>query len=579
VKILYTQAITAGSSSDMTISIIESEENQEDTIDFHYFHADIIRDSLGGEIRITVASEAAIIVVKPISTSVEILWHQLKEVFINQIFLNSKQNKGIRIRNFVLESYYNWINKARGVLTKTSLSYKVRWFLGELLMVAPNSSIRKIGQLLEANKQKLLKQYLLANMDSMILNLKTIATKLKNTKSARPGLHQLLKISESGTVQIDNYSFLRHLLLNLFDEEDEIIKQHIALLDRIHAKVHSTYQEILIDGVQRHLEKLGEEDNTYYDILITDLQESMENVDRRESLLKKVSSKKDDLIIAEFISDSNGDKLEIETKNFKVLKQDKEFGINRIEDFEYFILTEIEKAVKYSEQNILSKKYEDISSESKNVINGIRKNIHTGKSNEIGPYSLRNQRKTEEKNKIQSSFQREMNFLQTIADIADTKLEEMVVKDEQKGILSSVDSVSDDINKLHVSDMFKTMDISNVRISPSKRQTMLQKTQRDVRDTQCNDKTDLRTKLSNRKDLIENKITSTDPLEEFQKFIWIINEKKNIAQFKKKLQIPSARYDITEPRQLKYEKKYTDKDKNKGNKLKSHIVKHIDDEL
>ncbi|KAH0949561.1 hypothetical protein HN011_001028 [Eciton burchellii] len=576
---LNRHAITAGSSSDMTISIIESEENQEDTIDFHYFHADIIRDSLGGEIRITVASEAAIIVVKPISTSVEILWHQLKEVFINQIFLNSKQNKGIRIRNFVLESYYNWINKARGVLTKTSLSYKVRWFLGELLMVAPNSSIRKIGQLLEANKQKLLKQYLFANMDSMILNLKTIATKLKNTKSARPGLHQLLKISESGTVQIDNYSFLRHLLLNLFDEEDEIIKQHIALLDRIHAKVHSTYQEILIDGVQRHLEKLGEEDNTYYDILITDLQESMENVDRRKSLLKKVSSKKDDLIIAEFISDSNGDKLEIETKNFKVLKQDKEFGINRIEDFEYFILTEIEKAVKYSEQNILSKKYEDISSESKNVINGIRKNVHTGKSNEIGPYSLRNQRKTEEKNKIQSSFQREMNFLQTIADIADTKLEEMVVKDEQKGILSSVDSVSDDINKLHVSDMFKTMDISNVRISPSKRQTMLQKTQRDVRDTQCNDKTDLRTKLSNRKDLIENKITSTDPLEEFQKFIWIINEKKNIAQFKKKLQIPSARYDITEPRQLKYEKKYTDKDKNKGNKLKSHIVKHIDDEL
>jgi len=563
----------------MAIPIIESEENQEDTIDFHYFHADIIRDSLGGEVRITVASEAAIIVVKPVSTSVEILWHQLKEVFINQLFFNSKQNKDIRIRNFILESYYNWINKARGVLTKTSLSYKVRWFLGELLMVAPNSSIKKIGQLLEANKQKLLKQYLLTNMDSMILNLKTIATKFKNTKSARPGLQQLFKISESGSMQIDNYSFLHHLLLNLFDEEDEIIKQHIVFLDRVHAKVHTTYQEILIDGVQRHLAKLREEDNTYYDILIIDLQKNMENIDKRENLLKKVSFKKDDLIITEFISDSNGDKLEIETKNFKVLKQDKEFGINRIEDFEYFILTEIEKAVKYSEENILQK-YEDINGKSKNVVKGIRKNIDTGKSNEIGPYFLQNQHKDEEKNKIQSSFQREMNFLQTIADIADTKLEEMAVKDAQKRILSSADSISDDITKLHVSDMPKTMDISNVRIpSSNKRQAVLQKTQRDISDAQYNDKTDLKTKSSNRKDLIENKIISTDPLEEFQKFIWIINEKKNIAQFQKKLQISSARYDIAKPGQLKYEKKYINKDKNKENKLKSHIVKHIDDEL
>jgi len=577
-KILYMQAITTGSNSDMAIPIIESEENQEDTIDFHYFHTDIIRDSLGGEVKITVASEAAIIVVKPVSTSVEILWHQLKEVFINQIFLNSKQNKGIRIRNFILESYYNWINKARGVLTKTSLSYKVRWFLGELLMVAPNSSIKKIGQLLEANKQKLLKQYLLTNMDSMILNLKTIATKLKNTKSARPELQQLLKILEYGIVQIDNYSFLHHLLLNLFEEEDEIIKQHIALLDRVHAKVHTTYQEILTDGVQRHLKKLGEEDNTYYDILITNLQKNMENIDKREKLLKKISFEKDDLIIAEFISDSNGNKLEIETKNFKVLKQDKEFGINRIEDFEYFILTEIEKAVKYSEQNILQK-YEDISGESKNAVRETRKNIDTGKSNEIDLYSLRNQRKDEEKNKIQSSFQREMNFLQTIADIADTKLDEMAIKDEQKGILSSADSVPDDIIKLHVSDMSKIMDIPNIKIpSSNKRQAVLQETQRDISDAQHNDKTDLRTKSSNREDLIENKIIPTDPLEEFQKFIWIINKKKNIVQFQKELQISDVRYDI-ESGQLKYEKKYTDKNKNKENKLKSHIVKHIDDEL
>ncbi|XP_026825887.1 ER degradation-enhancing alpha-mannosidase-like protein 3 isoform X2 [Ooceraea biroi] len=577
-EILCTQAITTGSSSDITIPIIESEEDQEDTIDFHYFHADIIRDSLGGEIRITVASEAAIIVVKPVSTSVEILWHQLKEVFIKQIFLNSKQNKGIRIRNFILESYYNWINKARGVLTKTSLAYKVRWFLGELLMVAPNSSIRKIGQLLEANKQKLLKQYLLTNMDSMMLNLKTIATKLKNMKSVRPEMQHLLKILESGIMQIENYSFLRHLLINLFDEEDEIIKRHIALLDRVHAKVHTTYQEILIDGVQRHLEKLGEEDGSYYDILITDLQSNLKNTDKRENLLEKVSSKKDDLVVAEFISDSNGDKLETETRNFKILKKDKEFDINRIDDFEYFILTEIEKAVKYSEQNILQK-YEDTSDESKNVIKKSKKNINAAKSNEIS--SLQNQHK--EKNKIPDSFQEEMNSLRTVTEMANTKLEEMVVKDKQKKIFHSADSVPDDTTKLHVSDMPKmpkTMDISNIRTAFSnKRHALLQEVQNDVTDAQRNDKTDLRTKSSSRKNLIENTIIPTDSMEEFQKFVWVINGKKDFVQ--KKSQISDTRCSIAEPSQLKYEKKYTDKDKNKEDKLntQSHTVKHIDDEL
>lgn len=557
----------------MMIPVIESQENQEDAIDFHYFHAEIIKDSLGGEVRITAASEATIIVLRPVSTPIEILWHQLKEVFVNQIFLNTKQNKGIRIRSFILESYYNWINKARGVLTKTSLSYKVRWFLSELLVVAPNSSIKKMGQLLEPNKQKLLKQYLLTNMDTMVLNLKTIATKLKSMKSVRPEMEQLLKISESGIMQVENYSFLRHLLTDLFDEEDEIINLHVALLDRIHTEVHTTYQEILIDGVQRHLEKSGVEDSSYYDILIADLQKNLKNIHKGEHLLGK--TKENNLAVAEFISDSNGGKLELESKNVKILKKTKESNAEKLEDFEYFILTEIEKAVKYSEQNILQK-YKDISDESKNVETESKKDKNVIKSGEITLHSSQNQSESENrKNKVQSTFQEGTDFLR-ITKVGDAKFKE-VTKNKQTE-KSAVDSASSDTNKIHVSDISVTTDTSNTRTaSPNRRHTLLQELQKDISDIQHNHETDLKAKSFNRKDSVETKIISTDLLEEFKNPMWIINKEK---VFQKKSQITDTLYSTTEPNEVKYdEEKYMSKDKVKEAKPKSHIVKHIDDEL
>lgn len=557
----------------MMIPVIESQENQEDAIDFHYFHAEIIKDSLGGEVRITAASEATIIVLRPVSTPIEILWHQLKEVFVNQIFINTKQNKGIRIRSFILESYYNWINKARGVLTKTSLSYKVRWFLSELLVVAPNSSIKKMGQLLEPNKQKLLKQYLLTNMDTMVLNLKTIATKLKSMKSVRPEMEQLLKISESGIVQVENYSFLRHLLTDLFDEEDEIINQHVALLDRIHSEVHTTYQEILIDGVQRHLEKSGVEDSSYYDILIADLQENLKNIDKGEHLLGK--TRENNLAVSEFISDSNGDKLELESKNVKILKKTKESNAEKLEDFEYFILTEIEKAVKYSEQNILQK-YKDISDESKNLGTESKKDKTVVKSGEITLHSSQNQSESSEnrKNKVQSIFQKETDFLR-MTKVGDAKLKEATKNKEIEK--SSVNFASSDINKIHVSDTSVATDTSNTRTaSPNKRHTLLQELQKDISDIQHTHETDLKAKLFNQKDSVETKIISTDLLEEFKNSMWINKEKV----FQKKSQITDTLYSTTEPNKVKYdEEKYMSKDKVKEAKPKSHIAKHIDDEL
>ncbi|XP_077267006.1 ER degradation enhancer, mannosidase alpha-like 2 isoform X1 [Temnothorax americanus] len=572
------QATAIASNLDMMIPVIESQENQEDAIDFHYFHADIVKDSLGGEVRITAASEATIIVLEPASKPIEILWHQLKEVFVNQIFLNTKVNKGIRIRSFILESYYNWVNKARGVtqtwLTQTSLSYKVRWFLSELLVVAPNSSIKKMGQLLELNKQKLLKQYLLTNMDTMVLNLKTVATKLKSMKSVRPEMEQLLKISESGIMQVENYSFLRHLLIDLFDEEDEIVNQHVALLDRIHAEVHTTYQEILIDGVQRHLEKSGVEDSSYYDILIADLQKNLKNIDKGENLLGK--AKENNLAVAEFISDSSGDKLELESKNIKVLKKTKESSAEKLEDFEYFILTEIEKAVKYSDQNILQK-YEDISDESKNIAAESKKDKNVVKSDEMTLHSSQNQSEGESrKNNIQGTFQEEIDFLR-ITKVVDAKLKE-ATKESKRKEESSADSALSDTGKIHVSGMSVATDTSDIRrASPNKKHTLLQELQKDISDVQHSYEADLRTKSSNRKDSVESKVISTGLLKDFKKPVWTVNDEKVLE---KKLEITDMLHSTTVSNKVKYdEKKSTSKDKVKEAKPKSCRAKHIDDEL
>ncbi|XP_011879222.1 PREDICTED: ER degradation-enhancing alpha-mannosidase-like protein 3 [Vollenhovia emeryi] len=564
------QATTIASNLDMMIPVIESQENQEDAIDFHYFHADIVKDSLGGEVRITAASEATIIFLRPVSTPIEILWHQLKEVFVNQIFLNVKQNKGIRIRSFILESYYNWVNKARGVLTKTSLSYKVRWFLSELLVVAPNSSIKKMGQLLEPNRKKLLAQYLLTNMDTMVLNLKTVATKLKNMKSVRPEMEQLLKISESGIAQVENYSFLRHLLTDLLDVEDEIISQHVALLDRIHAEVHTTYQEILIDGVQRHLEKSGVEDSSYYDMLISDLQTNFKNIHKGESLLGK--TKENNLAVAEFISDSNGGKLELESKNIKILKKTKESSADKLEDFEYFILTEIQKAAKYSEQNILQK-YEDTNDESKDIATETKKNTNVVKSDKITLHSSQNQSKDEtRKNKVQNTFQEEVDFLR-ITKIANAKLKE-VTKENKWKEKSFMNSASSDTDKIYVSDMFVAADIRTA--SPDKKDTV-QELHKNIGDAQHSHKTDLKAKSSNRKDQVENKIISNDFMEKL-KNPTRVNEKKVSVQ--KKSQITDILYSTMVSNEVKYsDEKPTSKDKIKETKPKSCRAKHIDDEL
>lgn len=573
-EILYVkaqlQATTVGSSLDIKMPLIELQENQEDTIDFYYFHADIIKDSLDGEVRITATAEATIITLKPVSTHVEILWHQLKEVFVNKIFLNSKQNKGIRIRSFILESYYNWVNKARGVLTKTSLSYKVRWFLSEMLVVAPNSSIKKMSQLLEPNIQKLFRQYLLTNMDTTVLSLKTVAKKLKSIKSVRPEMDQLVKISECGLALIENYSFLRHVISDLFKEEDEIINQHIALLDYIHAEVHDTYQDILIDGVQRlwrnrDLEKSGEDDSSYYDVLIADLQKNLKNLQKKENFMG--ITEMNDVTVAEFISDSNGGKVEID-KNARILKKDKESSVEKIEDFEYFILSEIEKAVKHSHQNT-PPKHKDKSDTLKNIDD--KKDKEVIKSEENVLHSSQNQSKGDDrKRKVVKKAQKKIDVL--LDETVNIELDEKIIdnKRKKKSIMDSVLNLKES-QKFDVSVITDISD-ANTEDFSNKRHT-LKKDSGDIRNSY---KTDSITKSSDQQNLLENDVTSTDSVKELENSI---NGKENLAVLQKNSRT-NTQSGTTEPNITEKEKRHSNKDdKVKKITQNSHLAKHIDDEL
>lgn len=557
------QATTAGSSLDIKMPLIELQENQEDTIDFYYFHADIIKDSLGGEVRITATAEATIITLKPVSTHVEILWHQLKEAFVNKIFFNSKQNKGIRIRSFILESYYNWVNKARGVLTKTSLSYKVRWFLSELLVVAPNSSIRKMSQLLEPNVQKLLRQYLLTNMDTMVLNLKTVATKLKNMKSVRPEMDQLVKISESGLALIENYSFLRHIISDLFKEEDEIINQHIALLDYIHTEVHDTYQDILIDGVQRlwrnrDLEKSGEDGSSYYDVLIADLQKNLKNLHKKEYFMG--ITKINDLTVAEFISDSNGGKVEVDGKIAGISK--KESNVEKIEDFEYFILSEIEKAVKHPQQNIWPK-HEDKSDALKSADDKTDKDV---KSEESVLHSSQNQSEGDDRKSKVLTKENEMDVLLDETVSMEETVDDKRRKKSTAGSMSDLDEPQESESASVITDISdaRTEDSSNEKHSPKRE---------NIGDTQRNTrKTDSRTESF--ENSVESNVTSTDPVKELEKSI---NVKEDLAVLQKNSRISDTRSGATESDIVEKEKKHSSKDDKFTRK--PHLAKHINDEL
>ncbi|CAK9800571.1 ER degradation-enhancing alpha-mannosidase-like protein 3 [Anthophora plagiata] len=353
---------SSGTNLDM-VPEVKHQEDEKDVIVFYDLRAEIIKDPLGGEVRITSLYISVPLRIKSkANTLVEKQWRQLKEVFVNHIYSSVKHKAGIRIRSFILECYYNWIVKSRGGdnnALKVSLQDKVSWFLEELHEVVSNPSIMKMDQLMDFNKQQLLKQYLLTKMDIMVLNTKTVTTMLKTMQPDSPNTEQLFIIFELNIAQAGYYKLLRQLLPSVLDIEDKIIIEHLVLLDHVYKAVQKEYHEILANGAQGSLEKSVRDKNSYFDIVIDNWQNDLKSFEKLD-ILKK--TKVQDSTIAEFIADNNeSSKTEIQSKDVsKVSKKNEDVKVGKFEDFEYFILTEIEKAVKSLEQNTIRKYQEHI---------------------------------------------------------------------------------------------------------------------------------------------------------------------------------------------------------------------------
>ncbi|KAF7381618.1 hypothetical protein HZH66_014012 [Vespula vulgaris] len=517
-KSLFTQQITSQSTvnNDLHEDIISNSENeQQDTIEFHHFSAQIIKDSLGGEIRITVKPNVPLIhiVNSETTTSLEKQWQQLKEVFLNQIYIGSDQRTGLYIRTFLLTSYYNWIMTEQGVdknvFNAASLKQKVLWFLKELTEVEPNPSI---GQLMDSNKQKILKQHLLTKMDLTVLYLKEISTKLKEIRSTMPSLTPFIKISRFDIRQINEYIVLRHLLKEIFDGDDKIIKQHLDLLDHVGKIVKNIYQEILMDDWQKNVEKFdGNKDPEFLKLQRAYV-----------ALIQEV----------DFTNDNNESNPEINTKDlFKLLDENKDYD-KKYESFENFIWTEIEKVNKNTEQNTLQE-YEDESNISNYIeIKNNENEIITTESDKMSIQSdvLKQSKNESMKNKIENIEEKELVSL----DITQQNNVDTIDKTAQ----NKESSTETSYKKASFNDGNLLFPISKGTmksyVTESVSQDEIQKILQEIHE-------------------------GIDLLEEFKKPIWASDEEKSkfFTEFHQKARLSNTKYNLKEESDLKYKEDHT----------------------
>ncbi|KZC04239.1 PREDICTED: ER degradation-enhancing alpha-mannosidase-like protein 3 [Dufourea novaeangliae] len=367
-KSFLTQQITPQTpgSSGLNLEMISKLKHEEDEKDIVYssdLRAEIVNDWLGGEVKITSSYKHTRLAKSSddSTTLVEKQWRQLREVFANQIYTDGNQNAGLQIRSFILESYCNWILQARGgtdVLLNMSLKSKVFWFLEELAQVAPNSSIIKMDQLMKSNRQKILKQYLLAKMERMVLHMNSLRPTLVWTKYGLPNSEQLLQLTQLSIAQDGDYKFLRQLLPGIFDTEDESTNKRLFVIDHFSREMHKEYLEMLTNIQEKYLEKsIMEHKNSYHDVVINNWQRDLKNFEKLD-ILKKIIEH--DATIEEFIADSTeSSKMETKFKDVaKISKKHEAIEVEKLEDLKYFIIAEIEKADKISEQNNI-RKYKD----------------------------------------------------------------------------------------------------------------------------------------------------------------------------------------------------------------------------
>ncbi|CAL7945771.1 unnamed protein product [Xylocopa violacea] len=589
---------SSGTSLD-TVPEIKHEEDEKDTIVLYNLRAEVIKDSLGGEVRVTPEWYITFVFTKKSEDTVliEKEWRQLKEVFVNYIYLDVKQKAGLQIRSFILESYYNWVMRSRDSdrdVSKVSLRDKVSWFLKELVEVAPKSSIMKMDQLMDSNKQKLLKQYLLTKMDIMILNMKTVTTMLKTMRSVSPNAEQLLKFSELNIAQTSNYKFLRQLIADIFDTEDEIVLEHFALLDHVYKAVYNEYHEILTNHIQENLEKPVLDKNSYYDTVIDNWKKDLKNFEKLV-ILKK--TKGQDSTIAEFITDNNErTKTEIMSKDIlKASKKNEDIKGGKFKDFEYFVLTEIGKFVKNSEQNTIRKHQEHIDL-SKDTVENTNKEaensnkvvLNVSSQNQTKADKLKNRIKYQIefiKNKIEE-FTKDIDSLADFTEVTNSLEDLRSNSIEFQETIANNDSADKQTHEesLLTDNEFQLTDVQSnslgIKTMEKDKCEALRKIQVETVDSGYNHESNPNIDLPIHLNTNNNKIVSSKLSEEHKNQMLISEKKENENSINvQQKNIEGLNYNFLDESKKQNSQKCANDIKNKKVDVQKRKGKHIDDEL
>ncbi|KAI4488478.1 hypothetical protein M0802_011584 [Mischocyttarus mexicanus] len=558
-------------------------ENQE-SIDFNHLSAQIIKDSLEGEIRITTKSDVSSIYMTKnskltIVPFTERQWQQLKEFFVNQIYnLGSSQKSELRIRTFLLKSYYNWIMAEQGidanVYNGASLQQKVLWLLKELSEVAPNPSL--VAHFINSNKLTIGNYNLLTRLDRTVLYSKEISTKLKEIRSIIPNLKPFKNISTFCLEQINNSIVFGNILRELFDD-DKIIKQHLDLLYNVGKTVQNIYQEILMSNKEKDINELNE--------------------NKDPEFLKQ----KEDII-----NDNNDSINEISLKDLLIELFDTAKDYNKkYENFENIMWTEIEKVEKNIEQYNLQE-YEDESNTSNYIEinnNNEKKIITESDKMSIKSYVLKQSKNGSnvKKNTIDNIEEKELVSLdikQKNVDSIDKKIENKKHSIDDLDKTTSLNDgnilfpISKELIKSYTTDPATQDEIQKIlqeiqgdigdKINNNGNNNNINNNEKENEKNENEENEENENKNNNNNNNKNNIISSDNLLEEFRKPVWASYEEitKFFTEFHQNAKLSNTKLNFKEKSNLKdKEEDYTIKFKSRQNDNNKHKIKHIDDEL
>lgn len=498
------------------------EEDHKIIVEFEHLKAEITDSLNEEEIKLTANLDTPVETSQEPndSTEFEKKWRYLRGMFVNKIFTNTKEGSSLYIKGSVMKGYYKWVHSERGlsneVINNMSLSSKVLWFLKELGELGPDSTITDMSDgLTDVNRRRLelLKQHLLSKMYDMAF-LENLASKFKNLKSTNPEMEKLFKQLLSGKVDVENYALFGKLLRVIFEGEYEDISQHFVLLENLYKAV---------------------QDNNRSEMLIDQLRKELGN---SLEIMNFPESKEDDIVIGEPGIVESRESLKDESVIEHRKTEQKES--RNLDDFEDFILIEIEKAVESPAK------------------------IKTNPS----PPNYSDADEPKETSDVQENST-DLHTQNARKQVEAKRDEEILVKEVK---------------------LFKSTDPKNAVENREEREKLLEEIKREISDSKSNENNEKKSNekvRSEQKNVAYEKIRADDPLEDFKKPVWASEEGKateEFSEFQESSEVKSTEQAAPRKRKYGHQEEEEEEGKDAVSRKKSNVNtrdgdKHINDEL